>query len=1169
MSLNGLDTANVNDAYQAALTEAGGWFLLKYIARDAVDLLNAGSGGVTEVRETIEQYDEKSPLYGFVQYRRRKVLLKFVPEGTSRLLQARVSVQFQSVLERFAPHDAVISIAHPTELKEAALSSACSLHTASTSIRSSDGSQRGGGLAEIAEVAGEQQDTIIAKEPQRGGDDHHPYGKGSSMQTSAANGNHEPKLPNKVQPQGHGVLRTITPPEDLNTDKALPATPTPTNLDTTRSKANELMYDARPSVDRPGANRLCVDRPGMDRASLDIPSMDRATIDRLNTDRASSDKGQTSRSSRSSTVDVYDVYKPKVKLGPRPSVDSSGRQHTPGSQSRLTEPRLVSSLPSGVRMPPRKPLSAKSQPQQISISVQRRELPKISLPPSPIQVTSAYPIDRPYPNPGNANGYFRHANTSASKTQTLTPEKQRLMKALQLRKEQMAKQKGSEKLQMQPTLPSSASDTTHTRSNDAQDSRFISRDVVAIEPSQNTTSPAMGESVPSSVNAREASPPHSSEGPPTPGASIMQEREIGVEVDTPKQTETPSHSRDLPVESVEHPISSSVQPLTRVENIDNLVNHQHSPTTTTTDSDPFHNSLPQEVPLSSVTELEESSLPPQRVVLQELQELRHISPDHDSDTLHAEPNSDATVKAQLERDTANAGPATAEITDLHSVERPAWRRGLADPIRIVSSADDSDDLNFLSDDSFMEELKSATVQEAKPISVSKSPITPLFPRRLSDQQTNGVSVVSRTVLSPIGDANAQNQQHLSPELPIHGSMRSVSASPSSDIRPQQASAPMAKKVNVSSGISQRIKALEMFTSRENSPVGQSHSPATSPVGSVRSVRNTSLTTSPQKSDSVKNNGLAKPVDARRISPSASPEAVIPDHKRRLNGTPVTADDGRPRPESISVTATIIRDARNEGLQIPVDCSGLAATELLQSPLVVEHQAKEWVQDRSHGRTSKYDRPSSIHSSNLESSRDSITSGRSISGRKDGRPGAPRSMSDGSSNGLASPDEQQEEKRGSRTSRLFKRMSSSFSAASRRSIVQALSPTVKGEPIFEHHERVPRVLPNIVDVGDVNVQFPDTLLWKRRYMRLDDRGNLILSPSRADDNIRSVIKQYHISDFRTPYVPDQDQQELPYSVILDFNDGSTLQCACEHPAGQALVLNCLKDAHRAYSPLYGS
>ena len=105
MSLNGLDAAKVDEAYQAALAEAGGWwvvlraktqeeltdglgrFLLQYISRDEVDLLRAGNGGVVDVRDAISQYEAKSPLYGFVQYRRRKVLLKYVPEGTSRLLQ--------------------------------------------------------------------------------------------------------------------------------------------------------------------------------------------------------------------------------------------------------------------------------------------------------------------------------------------------------------------------------------------------------------------------------------------------------------------------------------------------------------------------------------------------------------------------------------------------------------------------------------------------------------------------------------------------------------------------------------------------------------------------------------------------------------------------------------------------------------------------------------------------------------------------------------------------------------------------------------------------------------------------------------------------------------------------------------------------------------------------
>lgn len=112
MSLNGLDDAAVVDAYQAALAEAGGWqvaplsscacsekltisqyrFLLKYASRDTVELLGKGTAGVSEARLAVEEYEEKSPLYGLVQYRRRKVILKYVPEGTSRLLQGLLRI---------------------------------------------------------------------------------------------------------------------------------------------------------------------------------------------------------------------------------------------------------------------------------------------------------------------------------------------------------------------------------------------------------------------------------------------------------------------------------------------------------------------------------------------------------------------------------------------------------------------------------------------------------------------------------------------------------------------------------------------------------------------------------------------------------------------------------------------------------------------------------------------------------------------------------------------------------------------------------------------------------------------------------------------------------------------------------------------------------------------
>ena len=62
-------------------------FLLEYTSRDQVGLFEKGCGGLPEVQEAVQKYQEQSPLFGFIQYRRRKVLLRYVPEGTSRLLQ--------------------------------------------------------------------------------------------------------------------------------------------------------------------------------------------------------------------------------------------------------------------------------------------------------------------------------------------------------------------------------------------------------------------------------------------------------------------------------------------------------------------------------------------------------------------------------------------------------------------------------------------------------------------------------------------------------------------------------------------------------------------------------------------------------------------------------------------------------------------------------------------------------------------------------------------------------------------------------------------------------------------------------------------------------------------------------------------------------------------------
>jgi hypothetical protein len=93
----------------------------------------------------------------------------------------------------------------------------------------------------------------------------------------------------------------------------------------------------------------------------------------------------------------------------------------------------------------------------------------------------------------------------------------------------------------------------------------------------------------------------------------------------------------------------------------------------------------------------------------------------------------------------------------------------------------------------------------------------------------------------------------------------------------------------------------------------------------------------------------------------------------------------------------------------------------------------------------------------------------------------------------------------------------------------------------------------IDIGVVNVQFPETCLWKRRSMRIDGNGYIVLMSGADDATARNVTKTYHLTEFRTPYVPDDDIQELPNSVLLDFLDGRSLQCACDSRQGQGSAL----------------
>jgi hypothetical protein len=67
---------------------------MHYTAKDAVEVFARGTKGVPEMRAAAEKhFNERessagpNPLFGMVHFRRRKILIKIVLDGTSRLIQ--------------------------------------------------------------------------------------------------------------------------------------------------------------------------------------------------------------------------------------------------------------------------------------------------------------------------------------------------------------------------------------------------------------------------------------------------------------------------------------------------------------------------------------------------------------------------------------------------------------------------------------------------------------------------------------------------------------------------------------------------------------------------------------------------------------------------------------------------------------------------------------------------------------------------------------------------------------------------------------------------------------------------------------------------------------------------------------------------------------------------
>ncbi|KAF1921375.1 hypothetical protein BDU57DRAFT_535059 [Ampelomyces quisqualis] len=1139
MSLHGLDSASVTQAYQGALAEAGGWFLLKYASRDTLEMLTRGTGGAGEARAAVAQYDQKSPLYGFMRYRRRKVLVKYVPEGTSRVLQARVSVHFLTIAERFAPHDFVLSISTPEELSDAALTAACTLHTAAPSTSSSCGSLRQPKLSGIQEAAEE------GSQP-----------GGHEASTASPPGTAKPPIPTIMEP--------VAPAEDMpeRVPQRVPEKVTSTTADRAESA---------PPISRAHENKAPEAKPAPDISHVTVETVTEAPTppDAHHTDMADPMKsydqlfenGPGPRASTQTThpsyTELYEHYhaqysKPKVKLGPRPRPSLDGRRpSTSGNVPHLaSQPK--SSLPAGLRSSTRKAGDQRAPIPRDSGTAPTPPIPPpppipptIEPPTSPVSLsfTARIPASvRSMP----VSGYSSHHRSTG-----MTQEKTRLMKALELRKKHMKFQvERQEKIAKHAAALSQAEGRETEAAGESQQGKPIS----TTEPSH------VREAVETKENresGKQVSGDETSSTGPAGSGSVFPQNHADTD-DLISTASAPS-----PISGKTHGSSGtpSTRPSSLSEDDTSVPNEECLESSDSKDEEASVDSLPTVVPenrspipsviqpIPPARDREQASLAGSdmqsdegaKSLMQAVQfEVQARRRSNRESMLFVPPGGQSPMNDPISKRRARESiiiPTSKRQSGYETKEK----RLTLDPIQV--SAENSE-AEYLSDDSFMEELQSATVHEAKPMLVSKSPATPWFPRKTSDI---GSTTLGRSASHTHMRASRESAEQLQLKTPGPWS---------SQLSVEKVG--VGKKMNVSTGISQRIKALAENSSRELSPPVTPGSSLDASSHSLAQRKSSFFATTP-----IEMSPNSRPVSrlgnpAFLHSSSSTPEKSSTVAPQSIKAAVYNVQRANEQAESVQVTARIVRDERSRRpkLAMPNEKTPL---DLHMSPLIIDHQKPKWTpRSPTRSRTE----PASPKAPSISHSLEQSTAPPRTSSESGWRPFS-RRMSESKSiysyDGGDDKREDKKEKKESRTSKMFKRMSSSMHAMPWKNSSNNLT-------LLEHDMRSTslaslREPPPSVHVGELNVQFPDTLLWKRRWVEIDSLGNLVLSPSKSNE--KGMVKRFHLSDFCAPYPPDQDRQELPNSVILDFVDGRTLQVSCETYRVQAQVLQILREAHDAW------
>lgn len=1121
-------------------------------------------------------------------------------------LAARVAVHFNAFAEAFTPHDTIFALSTANELRDASLSAACSLHTASSdsSTSSTTSSLRKRRLVEIAEDEEEAQ----RSDKETDEDDLDLSAKSPTI-----------SIASPVTPLDRDPLSQLPPFSSAPTIKSL------SNLETSPPPPREprIVSPQKEAEPRNSSQSL---RPDL------------------------------------SSYSSYGSYgKPKIKLAPRPSLDATKRPHTSTATSFY---RPVSTLPAGLKMFSK---SGKKEGTRRPSDADRRSIISVKMPPA-IPEAEATPLtlpSRPHTagaRPTTSSGASIRA--PSIRAPAISTEKARLMKAMELRRKQKnaqdSKKLAADAEKLQPTseevkrissgAPKEVNDTLAMLDD-------MSKDPDSAIAFDTTATTRLDDSDTTRSDCSHISPPGISDHADSTTASSISEA-------TDETVQQKDHLDDVSrdTKQSDHVASkdAAVSKPNREATIDSVIIH----TASFMDSSDFPNqhageTLPKETHVDAtakdLSETQEAKSPPSPTLSLhsvkigfEVAPVNTTIPTQLEEPINSDKNQLLDTQSTQETSTSHILPIPIITThfpsqsnnpgstgnasdpfldkgkpsagsDHQQDKASARRKAHIEPIK--TNLDHDYEANLSSDDDLMDELDCAVVQEAKPMSVSKSPMSPFFPSPSPKKRSMFDKVTSRYARSSSVPLNrAESDSSLlhpaaisqTPVSPVE-TTRSASAGAAYLNRINSQSArPLTKTVAVGSGISQRIKAFEKISVSSESPV--SSRPANAASTAFFSVRKADSRPS-SSSRSVKDRAdsftrtTPSPVITRETSPAPGANNTRGSYRMAVDTFNSTPDQSPVMGhESISITAKIVRDPQKAFQPSAGGKEALMALDLQKSPLVFQHQRTvkapqatspvivEEVETSS--RNSKERRSSATikrdstgeRRMSLADRRRSITletsasmnslllptqsSSNNASPTRDGSyHGSPSStasptMSSGRTTSPASNTEERSEKKLNRASRMFQRMSASFNS-SRKNLSHSLSQPLQEENEPPHtltissHSTSPSAMmsPTSIEIGDVNVQFPDTLLWKRRCVMMDPAGYLILSPalgtvgSNKDKAAAGATRKFHFEELaRMPSVPDVEMQELPNSVVLDLMDGSGLQIACEDRAGQKVLLN---------------